>query len=110
MGFEFRDTDVYKLALEYNRRIEKLLNETKPGKSISDQFERAANSILLNIAEGFGRFHKADKRHYYIMARGSLYECVACSDIVFNSNPPTEFIEKSEIIGKMLSGLIKRFN
>lgn len=36
--------------------------------------ERAAISITSNIAEGFGRQTTNDKRHFYIMARGSVYE------------------------------------
>lgn len=38
------------------------------------QMERSALSITSNIAEGFGRQSIQDKRHFYIMARGSGYE------------------------------------
>jgi four helix bundle protein len=110
MGFAFRNTELYRLAIEYNREVKRILKETKPGRSVTDQFTRAVGSIILNIAEGFGRFHKPDKRHYYIMARGSVFECVACSDLVYDFNPPEEFLEKSETIGKILSGLIKKFS
>ena len=36
--------------------------------------ERCAVSITSNIAEGFGRQTSQDKKHFYIMARGSAYE------------------------------------
>lgn len=36
--------------------------------------ERCAVSIASNIAEGFGRQSTQDKKHFYIMARGSAYE------------------------------------
>ena len=42
--------------------------------SLRNQAERSALSITSNIAEGFGRQSLADKRHFYIMARGSAYE------------------------------------
>jgi len=31
----------------------------------------------LNLSEGSGRMSKQDKRHYYTMARGSVFECVS---------------------------------
>ena len=36
--------------------------------------ERSALSITSNMAEGFGRQSFQDKKHFYIMARGSGYE------------------------------------
>ena len=42
--------------------------------SLRNQMERSAISITSNIAEGFGRQSSQDKKHFYIMARGSAYE------------------------------------
>ena len=42
--------------------------------SLRQQMERSALSITSNIAEGFGRQSFQDKKHFYIMARGSGYE------------------------------------
>lgn len=42
--------------------------------SLKTQMERSAISITSNIAEGFGRQSFMDKKHFYIMARGSGYE------------------------------------
>lgn len=42
--------------------------------SLRKQMERSALSITANIAEGFGRQSFQDKKHFYIMARGSGYE------------------------------------
>lgn len=42
--------------------------------ALRDQMERAVVSITSNIAEGFGRQSVPDKKHFYIMARGSAYE------------------------------------
>jgi four helix bundle protein len=44
------------------------------GDPIRNQMERSCMSITANIAEGFGRQSVADKKHFYIIARGSAYE------------------------------------
>jgi len=36
----------------------------------------------LNIAEGSGKFSKADRKNYFVTSRGSVFECVAILDIL----------------------------
>jgi four helix bundle protein len=43
---------------------------------LSDQGNRASLSIAANIAEGNGRFTTADRSNFFIIARGSIQECV----------------------------------
>lgn len=38
------------------------------------QIRRAAISVTSNIAEGFGRSTTKDKKHFFTMASGSIYE------------------------------------
>lgn len=38
--------------------------------------------MVINIAEGSGRYTKADKKNFYIISRGSVYECVSLFDII----------------------------
>ena len=42
--------------------------------AIADQIVRASLSVPSNIAEGQGRSSTADRRHFFVQARGSLYE------------------------------------
>ncbi len=109
MSFEFMDTNIYKFSKQYYKEIKLLIKEKKPERELSDQLKRAAISILLNVAEGYGRFHKAEKRHFYVTARASINECVACLDILYENGMPDELMKKSETLAKMLSGLIKYF-
>jgi four helix bundle protein len=60
----------HKLVLTLLLECEKLPRND----SLRNQMERAAISITSNIAEGFGRQSSADKKHFYVMARGSAYE------------------------------------
>jgi len=78
---------------------------------LGSQLIRASLSILLNIAEGSGKFSKADKKNFYIIARGSVYECVSLFEIILEEKQITEdlskdFYRKLETISKMLLGLI----
>lgn len=41
---------------------------------LTSQLRRATVSVSANLAEGFGRQHSKDKEHFYVTARGSLYE------------------------------------
>lgn len=42
--------------------------------ALKNQIERSAFSVTSSIAEGFGRETVADKKHFYVVARGSAYE------------------------------------
>jgi four helix bundle protein len=50
--------------------------------SARGQLDRASASILLNIAEGSGRFGPAEKAQFYRVARGSAAECAAAVDVL----------------------------
>jgi len=49
--------------------------ETMPKyDTVRSQLERAVVSVTSNIAEGFGRQTINDKKHFYVIARGSAFE------------------------------------
>ena len=45
-------------------------------KTIGLQLIRSIDSISANIAEGFHRFHKNDKIHFYYYSKGSVGESI----------------------------------
>ena len=112
MAFLFENLDVYKLAVNFSHRVNQFCKSSLKGRSfLADQLRRAALSISLNIAEGSGRWHKRDKRNFYIIARGSTYECVPILEIckkdgMISDNIYRGFRTDIERIGKMISGLI----
>lgn len=50
--------------------------------TLKDQFERASNSVALNIAEGNGKRSPKDRAKYWQIAHGSALECAACLDVL----------------------------
>jgi four helix bundle protein len=79
--FDYERFDIYRVALEFQRLVPGLLPR-RGYAALRDQLDRASASILLNIAEGFGRTSRADKASFYGIARGSAMECAAVLDIL----------------------------
>lgn len=112
MSFPFEDLDVYKRSIKFVSEVETLIERPKLGKPISDQLSRAALSIPLNIAEGNGRWHKAEKRQFFWIARGSAFECVPILEILKIKNLISDSEREAlrnqlEVLGKMLTRLIQ---
>ena len=110
--FDFEKLTVYQKAKGYNKEINVFIGQNKLNPTIKDQLRRASYSIMLNIAEGSGRFTKPDKRNFYVMARGSVFECVAIFDLLKETEglPEQEhsvFYESLEELSKMLFSLIR---
>jgi len=110
--FDFEKLEVYKKAKIFNASISSFLENQKIDKIYRDQLRRAAFSIILNIAEGSGRFTKPDKRNFYVIARGSVFECVAVIDYLKDINIITAsdyqgFYSNLEELSKMLYSLIQ---
>ena len=61
---------------------------------LSSDIRRASNSIVHNIAEGFGRFENKDKSRFYKFSRGSAYEVISLlyvsSALTYLSKPMAE--------------------
>lgn len=79
---------------------------------LTSQMRRAAVSVTSNIAEGFSRSSYADKRHFYVMAQGSLTElqnqALIARDVKYLSKDDFEKIaEQSVMTHKLLTGLLK---
>ncbi|RYZ90670.1 MAG: four helix bundle protein [Proteobacteria bacterium] len=79
MPFKFEELSVYQMALKWVAISNRLTFTPKfyLRRPILDQLGRASLSIPLNIAEGNGRFHEAERKQYFRIARGSIFECVA---------------------------------
>ena len=112
--FEFQKWPVYQEAKVFAVIAQKFcLKLPKSGThSLGEQFRRASQSIVLNIAEGSARTTARDKINFLRIAKGSVFECAAISDLAvdFKLLDPEEhgdYQSKLANIGRMLSGMIR---
>jgi len=78
-GRGFEDLDCYKLALQVVREAYGLAKRLPDYEKydLARQLRRAASSVTLNIAEGYGRYHYLDSLRFFYIARGSLSETLS---------------------------------
>jgi four helix bundle protein len=110
MAFDHDRLDVYKRTLELLDHVDRILEQMPPGRAhLKDQLDRAATSILLNIAEGAGEFSPADKQRFYRMARRSGTESAAVLDIIERrGHAPPDLLEPArELLERIVSMLIR---
>ena len=70
----FEKLIVWQKAREVQKAIHAKARGFRADCGLADQMQRAAMSVMANIAEGTGRDSRADFRRFLIMARGSCYE------------------------------------
>jgi four helix bundle protein len=110
--FDHEKLRVYQESLAFASWAETVLERAKKTSPLQDQLDRARTSILLNIAEGNGRFTAADRCRFFDMARGSALECAACLDLlavkkVIDAKEQAQGKQLLEKIVSMLVGLIR---
>ncbi len=82
MAFAFEKLVVYQKSVDFADGVAALTEQFPRGYGyLSDQLNRASLSISANIAEGNGRFTKAGRRNFFIIARGSIQECVPLMEL-----------------------------
>lgn len=112
MAFMFEKLEVYQKAVTLADQVAESAQSFPRGFGfLADQLNRAALSIAANIAEGNGRFTKPDRKHFFIIARGSVQECVPLLEVakrrgLIDDAKHQTFREELETIAKMISGLI----
>ena len=112
MAFMFENLQVYQKAVDFIDEVTTLTEQFPRGYYfLVDQLNRAALSIATNLAEGNGRFTKADRKNFFIIARGSTQECVPLLEVArrrgfIAAARHAELRGELEVIAKMLSGLI----
>jgi four helix bundle protein len=110
--FDHEKLKVYQLAIEFNKFAHQICSKLDFRSDIKNQLDRASNSIVLNIAEGNGKYSKKDKCRYFDISVGSAFESASCLDILSVRNLiSSEDLNTGKLLLKeiisMLFGLIK---
>ncbi len=72
----FEDAEVWRCSINLSKSIYNLTRTFPSAEQfgLTSQIKRAVNSVSANFAEGFGRYSRKDKHHFYTIAYGSLLE------------------------------------
>ena len=109
----FEDLESYQLAMRVFREGYKVASQLPPEEkyNLADQLRRASTSIILNIAEGYGRYHYLDSLRFYYIARGSMMEVlsalIACDDRKYTKDKLPQQRELCHSALRSLNGYIR---
>lgn len=83
-AYKFQKLQSYQMALEYVEQIYALSAELPEREryNLISQIQRAATSIVLNIAEGSTGQSDTEQRRFLGLALRSYLETVACLDLI----------------------------
>ena len=109
----FEDLDAWKRARELVNGVYSLCRDSGVAKDfgLRDQVQRAAASVMSNIAEGFERTGLAEKIHFYNIARASCGEVRSLLYVVGDNfgdsaGKTAELRNLAADVGRLSSGLI----
>jgi len=70
------ELEVYKVAMDIGEMVWKIVEKWSyyQRDTLGKQLTRSADSIALNISEGYGRYHFAENRNFCWYSRGSAFE------------------------------------
>jgi four helix bundle protein len=75
-SLKLEELEVYKVALEIGEIVWSVVDKWEyfSKKTLGTQFVEAADSIAMNISEGYGRFHYKENKNFCYYSRGSAKE------------------------------------
>ena len=93
----------YQLAVAFYKQTACL----KLPPELRSQLARAASSVALNLAEGYGRNTKLDQKRFFSIALGSIRECQAILEISINIDE--QITQSADSLAAHIYKLIKNY-
>ncbi len=114
MGEPFENSEAWKSARVLTNQVYALgrLEPLARDFGLRDQLQRAAVSVMNNVAEGWESLHVAEKRQAYNIARRSCGEVRSMSYVLLDNKFVTA-AEQQQLLtqciqtGKLITGLIR---
>ncbi len=110
---DFRDMSVWQKSFALLREVYQIIKVFPPEEKyvLTDDLRRSGNSVVHNIAEGYGRYEAKDKTRFYKISRGSAYEAmsqilVAEAEHYIFSSVSEDMINKYKHVIEELNALI----
>jgi four helix bundle protein len=97
---DFSEMPVWKKSFELLLRVYEITRKFPSDEKfglVSDM-RRAANSVVHNISEGYGRFESRDKTRFYKISRGSCFEIISQVMVAFALGYIAEKTEEERLI------------
>jgi four helix bundle protein len=114
MSEPFENSEAWKSARLLTNEVYSLCRREPLAKDfgLRDQLQRAAVSVMNNVAEGWESLHTAEKRQAYNYARRSCGEVRSMSYILLDNKfisatEQTNLLQLCVQSGKLISGLIR---
>ena len=111
---KFEDLEAWQTARALVKSVYTLTRGPQPARDfgVTGQVQRAAVSIMSNIAEGFERSHVQEKLQYYNIARGSTAEVRSLLYVIEDNFPESastavKMRAETETAGRLVTGLIQ---
>jgi four helix bundle protein len=81
-GLKLEELEVYKVAMEIGEIVWAVVDKWEyfPKKTLGAQYVDAADSIAMNISEGYGRFHFKENKNFCYYSRGSAKETLTATN------------------------------
>ena len=109
-AFDHERLEVYQVAVEFVGLADGIIEALPKGRAyLADQLQRAATSIVLNIAEGAGDRFGPDKARFYRMARRSATECAGVLDVcrTLRASDETMLLQGRELLIRVVQMLVR---
>ena len=112
-GLRLEDLEVYKVAMEIGEIVWNAVDKWDyfPKKTLGAQYVEAADSIAMNISEGYGHFHFKENKNFCYYSRGSAKETLTATTKAKQRNliPEEEFAllsQKLDLYFRLIFGYI----
>ncbi len=112
-GLRLEELEVYRVSMEIGYIVWNIVTKWEyfEKKTLGVQLVDAADSIALNISEGYGRFHFKENKNFCYYSRGSAKETLTAATKARSGNLISEedfrlLNDKPELFFRLIYGYI----